>query len=95
MLIEDCAIYATAQINLFNFSQIADVLQFASISFDASISEIVMSSSVRELHRMFMGTREEFTTGQPLLRLLQKQGITHATLVPSALAVLSPQHFQL
>jgi non-ribosomal peptide synthase protein (TIGR01720 family) len=66
------------------------VLQFASISFDASISEIVMALCAGA--RLYLGTREELQPGQPLLELLQEQEITHLTLVPSALAALSSEN---
>ncbi|MEG3936238.1 amino acid adenylation domain-containing protein, partial [Microcoleus sp. T3_B1] len=80
---------ATALINLFNVQPDSRVLQFASISFDASISEIVMALCAGAA--LFLGTPEELQPGQPLLQLFQEQRITHATLVPSALAVLPTQ----
>jgi len=80
---------ATAQIKLFDVQPNSRILQFASFSFDASISEIVMALCAGAA--LFLGTREELQPGQPLLRLLQEQRITHATLVPSALAVLPTQ----
>ncbi|MEG4026392.1 amino acid adenylation domain-containing protein [Microcoleus sp. S13C4] len=80
---------ATAQINLFKVQPDSRVLQFASISFDASISEIVMALCAGAA--LCLGTGEELQPGQPLLLLLQEQRITHATLVPSALAVLPTQ----
>ncbi|MFM7713468.1 MAG: AMP-binding protein, partial [Microcystis sp.] len=72
-----------AQIKLFNVQPDSCVLQFASISFDASIWEIVMALCAGA--RLYLGTREELQPGQPLLELLQEQEITHLTLVPSAL----------
>jgi non-ribosomal peptide synthase protein (TIGR01720 family) len=66
------------------------VLQFASISFDASIWEIVMALCAGA--RLYLGTREELQPGQPLLQLLQEQEITHLTLVPSALTALSSEN---
>ncbi len=79
-----------AQIKLFNVQPDSCVLQFASISFDASISEIVMALCAGA--RLYLGTREELQPGQPLLELLQEQEITHLTLVPSALAALSSEN---
>lgn len=77
---------AQAQIKLFDVQPDSRVLQFASISFDASIWEILMA--VCSGARLCLGTRESLQPGLPLLRLLQEQGITHLTLVPSALAAL-------
>ena len=77
---------AQAQIKLFDVQPDSRVLQFASFSFDASIWEIVMALCSGA--RLYLGTRESLQPGQPLLRLLQEQGITHLTLVPSALAAL-------
>ncbi|WP_333377629.1 amino acid adenylation domain-containing protein [Microcoleus sp. B4-D4] len=77
---------AQAQIKLFDVQPDSRVLQFASLSFDASIWEIVMALCSGA--RLCLGTRESLQPGQPLLRLLQEQGITHLTLVPSALAAL-------
>jgi len=77
---------AQAQIKLFDVQPDSRVLQFASFSFDASISEIVMALCSGA--RLYLGTRESLQPGQPLMRLLQEQGITHLTLVPSALSVL-------
>jgi len=80
---------ATAQIKLFDVHNNSCVLQFASLSFDASISEIVIALCAGAT--LCLGTREELQPGQPLWRVLQKQRITHVTLVPSALAALPPQ----
>jgi amino acid adenylation domain-containing protein/non-ribosomal peptide synthase protein (TIGR01720 family) len=79
-----------AQIKLFDVQPDSCVLQFASISFDASIWEIVMALCAGA--RLYLGTREELQPGQPLLELLQEQEITHLTLVPSALAALSSEN---
>jgi amino acid adenylation domain-containing protein/non-ribosomal peptide synthase protein (TIGR01720 family) len=79
-----------AQIKLFDVQPDSCVLQFASISFDASIWEIVMALCAGA--RLYLGTREELQPGQPLLQLLQEQEITHLTLVPSALTALSSEN---
>jgi amino acid adenylation domain-containing protein/non-ribosomal peptide synthase protein (TIGR01720 family) len=80
---------ATAQIKLFNVQPDSYVLQFASINFDASISEIVMAICAGA--KLCLAMRDALQPGQPLQQLLQQQNITHVTLVPSALAALSPQ----
>jgi acyl-CoA synthetase (AMP-forming)/AMP-acid ligase II/acyl carrier protein len=62
------------------------VLQFASFSFDASISEVMMAlCSGAALH---LAAREHTWPGEPLRRTIQSAGITHLTLPPAALAVM-------
>jgi len=80
---------ATAQQQWFDVQPQSRVLQFASLSFDASIWEIVMALCAgASLH---LGVPEQLLPGMPLLHLLRDQAITHATLPPTALAVL-PTH---
>ena len=74
------------QIKLFDVQPDSRVLQFASISFDASIWEIIMALCTGG--QLYLGTREELQPGPALFELLQKQKITHANLVPSVLAAL-------
>jgi amino acid adenylation domain-containing protein/non-ribosomal peptide synthase protein (TIGR01720 family) len=62
------------------------VLQFAALSFDASIFEIVMALCSGSA--LVLGSRDEVLPGPPLAALLGEQGISNATLPPSALAVL-------
>ena len=78
---------AKTQIRLFDVQQNSRILQFASLSFDASIWEIVMS--ICSGARLGMGTAESLRPGPDLIELLQKQGITHVTLPPSALGTLT------
>lgn len=62
------------------------ILQFFSLSFDASIPELVMAlGSGAALH---LGKPEDLLPGSALMTLLREQAITHITLPPSALAVL-------
>jgi amino acid adenylation domain-containing protein len=77
---------ATAQIKLFDVRPDSCVLQFASLSFDASMSEIFMAVCAGA--KLYLGSPESMQPGTALLELLQQQKITHATLVPSALAAL-------
>ncbi len=80
---------ATAQQQWFDVRSDSRVLQFASLSFDASIWEIVMALCAgASLH---LGLPEQLLPGMPLLHLLRERAITHATLPPTALAVL-PTH---
>jgi amino acid adenylation domain-containing protein/non-ribosomal peptide synthase protein (TIGR01720 family) len=77
---------AKAQIQTFDVQTSSRILQFASFSFDASISEIIMTLGAGA--RLYLGTRESLLPGSLLIQLLQNYGITHITLPPSALAVL-------
>ncbi|MCP4699522.1 MAG: amino acid adenylation domain-containing protein, partial [Gammaproteobacteria bacterium] len=81
---------AAAQIRLFDVQPDSRVLQFASLSFDASIWEIVMALCSGA--RLCMGSADTLLPGPNLLRLLEKQDVTHVTLPPSALAVLPCHH---
>jgi surfactin family lipopeptide synthetase A len=77
---------ALAQIQVFDVHADSRVLQFASFSFDASISEVVMTLCIgASLH---LAQRDDLMPGVGLLNLLQTQGITHVTLSPSALAAM-------
>ncbi|MFB2983014.1 amino acid adenylation domain-containing protein [Microseira sp. BLCC-F43] len=80
---------AIVEIELFDVQPNSRVLQFASFSFDASIWEIVMALGAGAT--LCLATSESLQPGQPLLRLLQEQRITHVNLVPSALAALPTQ----
>ena len=62
------------------------VLQFASLSFDASIWEIVMT--LCSGGRLCLAQKDQLLPGPPLVDLLNNHAITHVTLPPSALAVL-------
>ncbi|MEH1980837.1 MAG: amino acid adenylation domain-containing protein [Nostoc sp.] len=77
---------ALAQIRLFNISANSRVLQFASLSFDASVSEIFMTLCSGAM--LVLGTPESLLPGANLIQLLHHHAITHVTLPPSALAVL-------
>ncbi|MFB2919272.1 MULTISPECIES: amino acid adenylation domain-containing protein, partial [Aerosakkonema] len=77
------------QIKLFDVRPDSRVLQFASVSFDASIWEIVMALCAGG--KLCLGTREELQPGPALLQLLQEQKITHANFVPSVLAALADE----
>ena len=62
------------------------ILQFFSLSFDASIPEIVMALGSGAA--LYLGTVTDLLPGQALLEFLRQHAITHITLPPSALAVL-------
>ncbi|AOX02680.1 hypothetical protein BJP34_27455 [Moorena producens PAL-8-15-08-1] len=86
--IEHCSVcnLAFAQKNLFDLEPTSRVLQFASISFDASVWEIVMA--VTNGAMLILGTASELMPGDDLKQILHQSGVTHVTLPPSALAVL-------
>ncbi|MBD2502164.1 non-ribosomal peptide synthetase [Anabaena azotica] len=77
---------AAAFIKSFDVRPDSCVLQFASLSFDASISEIFMAICAGA--KLYLGSPESMQPGPALLELLQQQKITHAILVPSAVAAL-------
>ena len=78
-----------AQIQTFNLQQNDRILQFASLSFDASIFEIVMA--LRNGATLYLARKEFLLPGSALLQLLRDNAITHVTLPPSVLAVLPAQ----
>lgn len=76
-----------AQIQVFNLQPGSRILQFASLSFDASIFEIVMALATGST--LYLAQKESLLPGQNLIHLLREQAITHVTLPPSVLAVLA------
>ncbi|MFL6805013.1 MAG: non-ribosomal peptide synthetase, partial [Xanthobacteraceae bacterium] len=76
---------AAAQIDRFGVTSQARVLQFASLSFDAAISEIAMAL-VSGAALILPGAER---SGEALARLVDEQNVTHATLPPAVLADLS------
>ena len=77
---------AQAQIQAFSLHSQSRVLQFASFSFDACISEILMS--LGSGGTLYLGSKDSLMPGTPLIERLRDYAITHITLPPSALAVL-------
>ncbi|WP_287658358.1 MULTISPECIES: amino acid adenylation domain-containing protein, partial [unclassified Microcystis] len=77
---------ALAQIQSFAVNHNSRVLQFASFSFDACISEILMTFGSGAT--LYLAQKDALLPGQPLIKNLQEYEITHVTLPPSALAVL-------
>jgi amino acid adenylation domain-containing protein len=65
------------------------VLQFASVSFDASVWEIFPALMVGA--SVHLAPREELVPGEPLHALLRRRSITAAILTPSVLAQLDPR----
>ncbi|HEX8282859.1 MAG TPA: amino acid adenylation domain-containing protein [Pyrinomonadaceae bacterium] len=77
---------AEAQVRAFGEPPTGRVLQLASLSFDASIFEIVMG--LRAGATVCLGTRESLLPGEPLLRTLREQEVTNLTIPPSILSTL-------
>ena len=78
-----------AQQRVFHLNDSDRMLQFASISFDASIFELVMGLGVGA--EMVLATKEDLTPGEPLLNLLRDRRVTAVTLPPSALMQMQPR----
>lgn len=77
---------ALAQSKAFRLQSSSKVLQFASFSFDASVSEIFMTLlSGATLH---LGMHESLLPGSALVQFLREQAITCVTLPPSILTLL-------
>ncbi|MEH2434859.1 MAG: amino acid adenylation domain-containing protein [Nostoc sp.] len=74
------------QIEVFNLQPSNRILQFASLSFDASIFEIVMALGIGAT--LYLTNKEYLLSGKALLQLLREKAITHVTLPPAVLAVL-------
>ena len=77
---------AIAQINAFGVTSESHVLQFSSLSFDASIFEITMAFGPGAC--LHLASQESLVPSPELITLLQKRAITHITIPPSALSAL-------
>ncbi|HEX8617625.1 MAG TPA: amino acid adenylation domain-containing protein, partial [Thermoanaerobaculia bacterium] len=64
------------------------VLQFASLSFDVSVSELVMALCFGAT--LQLARRDELLPGPAFAELLRDRGITHLSIVPSVLALVPP-----
>jgi amino acid adenylation domain-containing protein len=82
---------ATAQIQLFDVQPDSRILQFASFSFDASVSEIFMA--IVSGATLVLAKQDSLMPGPALIGLLREEAITTVTLPPSVLAVLPPEEF--
>ncbi|NEO97699.1 MAG: amino acid adenylation domain-containing protein [Symploca sp. SIO2E9] len=78
---------ALVQIEQFKVNSNSRILQFASLSFDASVFEIVMALCTGA--RLCLATQESLLPGPDLLEQLRQYKITHVTLPPSALAAMA------
>ncbi|MBF0120452.1 MAG: AMP-binding protein [Desulfobacterales bacterium] len=88
VMIEHKGLYnlANAQIDIFNVTLESRVFQFASLSFDASISEVAMS--LCKGASLYMCKKEKLLPSDDFAKLLIEQKITHITLPPSFLSAL-------
>ena len=77
---------ATALIQISNVQPNSGVLQFCSLSFDGSVTELVMA--LLSGAAMVMGTRDSLLPGANLIQLLRDFEVTTVALLPSVLAVL-------
>jgi amino acid adenylation domain-containing protein len=77
---------ATAQIQAFGVGPASRILQFSSLSFDASVWETVMA--LLSGATLVMADREMLATGQGVLNTLRGNHISTVTLPPSVLAVV-------
>jgi len=75
-----------SQMRAFDLSPDSQILQFASLSFDASIFEIAMW--LRAGATIHLASQDSLIPGPDFIQLLREQAITNVTLPPSALAVL-------
>ena len=79
-----------AQVEVFRTEPHDRVLQFASLSFDASVFEMAMALRVGAC--LVLPTQAAQLPGEELLRLLREQKVSNATLPPSVLAALPAAH---
>ncbi len=81
---------AAAQQRIFGLQPASRVLQFASISFDASIFEISMAFGSGG--SLYLAPSEMLLPGPALADFLRQQSISIVTLPPSALAAMPQEH---
>src|SRR5204862_6555842 len=81
----------TAQIETFALDATSVVLQFAPLSFDASVSEVFTALAAGAT--LCLAPRDELAPGPRLVELSKRHGVTVATLPPSSLSLLDPADF--
>jgi amino acid adenylation domain-containing protein len=79
------------QMRIFDVKPDSRVLQFASFSFDASVSEIFVTFLAGAILCVF--PQDTLLPGLTLSRTLREQAITVVTLPPSALAIMNEEEF--
>ena len=79
---------ALAQTALFDVRPLDRVLQFAALSFDASVSEVAVTLAAGAT--LVMARRDDLMPGPDFVGIVHRHRVTSVTLPPSALAVMSP-----
>ena len=77
----------SAQVRRFEMGTESRVLQFASLAFDASVSEVF--TALVAGGTLVLAGRDEILPGRPLVELLQRERITVVTFPPSVLAAIA------
>ena len=77
---------AEAQVRAFDLRPENRVLQFSSLSFDASIFEMVMA--LRNGATLHLARPQTLLPGEGLVQLLRREGVTNLTIPPSALGAV-------
>ncbi|PGD90921.1 non-ribosomal peptide synthetase, partial [Bacillus pseudomycoides] len=84
--------FVYAFIDLMQLNSNSRVIQFASLSFDVSVLDIF--TTLVAGGTLCVSSQEDVMPGEPLMKFLQNNRITHATLPPTVLNVLDESKFE-